>query len=231
MFFKERSYQKEFLDNNNIPFEDIKRNMLELDFINTYLGGHRVTLKGIRALAGSKDLSIAEIGCGGGDNLRQIRNWAVNNNINVHLTGIDINPECIKFARERKSNYGIDFISSDYRKVDFEVQPDIIFSSLFCHHFNDEELIVMMQWMNQQCRIGFFINDLHRNAFAYYSIKWLTKAFSKSYMVRNDAALSVKRGFRKKDLDSLFEKAKIKDVRISWLWAFRWLVVCTKHEA
>ena len=56
--------------------------MQELDFINARLGGHKITLEGIRTMmkrmrTGSKGknekLSILEIGCGGGDNLRVIK--------------------------------------------------------------------------------------------------------------------------------------------------------------
>lgn len=228
MSFKLRSYDQELLDGSNIPFEDIKQNMLELDFINTHLGGHKITLKGIKALAHHSKISVAEIGCGGGDNLRAVKKWTANNHIVASLTGIDINCECIKFAQERVSNTGINFTCSDYRSMVFEDSPDIIFSSLFCHHFSDDELIEMLRWMNRYSKKGFFINDLHRNSFAYYSIKFLTQAFSKSYMVKHDAPLSVKRGFLKKDWESLLTKAGIRDFQIEWHWAFRWLIICRK---
>ena len=45
-----RSYQKELLDCDDIPFEDIKKNMQELNFINTWLGGHSITIKGLQKL-------------------------------------------------------------------------------------------------------------------------------------------------------------------------------------
>jgi hypothetical protein len=49
------------------------------------------------------------------------------------------------------------WICSDYAAVNFDKnQPDIIFSSLFCHHFTNEELVSMLQWMKQNSRIGFF---------------------------------------------------------------------------
>ena len=73
MSFKQRSYQPELLDGKNIPFGDIKRNMQELDFINRYLGGHHITLRGLKALLDNPVLHVAEIGCGGGDNLRVIK--------------------------------------------------------------------------------------------------------------------------------------------------------------
>src|SRR5690349_14762667 len=107
--------------------------MLELDFINTHLGGHRITLNGLKALTDKSKIVVAEIGCGGGDNLRIIKNWAANNNIEVELIGIDINEACIAFAKERLSGNQISFICSDYKLVNFDVCPDVIFSSLFCH--------------------------------------------------------------------------------------------------
>src|SRR5690242_8713493 len=122
--FEQRSYQKEFLDRDDIPFEDIKRNMQELDFINRKLGGHDITLDGIVALMKDQmifnsTLQIVEIGCGGGDNLRAIRNWAERIHLPVQLTGIDINPECIAYAKEQKRNREIEFILSDYKNVSF----------------------------------------------------------------------------------------------------------------
>ena len=228
MSFKHRSYQKELLDGYNIPFEDIKLNMQELDFINTHLGGHKITLEGVKALSKKTSLHIAEIGCGGGDNLRTIKEWCAKKNITVQLTGIDINKECIVFAQERATNKGINFICSDYRLVPFDNLPDIIFSSLFCHHFTNEELIEMIRWMYSNSKHGFFINDLHRHPFAYYSIKLLTKIFSKSYMVKHDAPLSVKRGLLKNEWKSIFSKAGIKHYQIKWKWAFRWLIICNK---
>src|SRR6185369_8273497 len=111
MDFSVRSYQKELLDRDDIPFGDIKQNMRELDFINAKLGGHKITLDGVRAmiekakkgLHGSNEkLSILEIGCGGGDNLRVIKGYCERKNIPVQLSGIDINPHCIEFARSRK---------------------------------------------------------------------------------------------------------------------------------
>jgi len=43
MNFRTRSNQPELLDGNDIPFEDIRRNMRELDIINSWLGGHAIT--------------------------------------------------------------------------------------------------------------------------------------------------------------------------------------------
>jgi SAM-dependent methyltransferase len=229
--FSQRSYKKELLDRDDIPFEDIKENMQELDTINRLLGGHSITVKGFDALVplakknAQNQLSVLEIGCGGGDNLRVIRDHCLKKNISVTLSGLDINPHCIEFAISRKENKGIDFFTSDYRAATLQSKPDIIFSSLFCHHFTDEGVIEIFSWMKRNAATGFFINDLHRHPLAYYSIKALSGMFSKNYLVKNDAPLSVLRGFSRNELKdfaaaSLTEKAEIK-----WKWAFRWLMI------
>ncbi|RYF79223.1 MAG: methyltransferase domain-containing protein, partial [Chitinophagaceae bacterium] len=194
--FKQRSCQKELLDRDDLPFADIKRNMQELDFINRKLGGHEITLDGIVAIIQAshvfnRELTIVEIGCGGGDNLRAIKQWAAHIKLPVALLGIDINEECIAYAKDQERNSGIQFVHSDYQLMQSEIKPDIIFSSLFCHHFTDAELVTQLQWMQARSRLGFFINDLHRHPMAFYSIKFLTAFFSKSYLVKNDAPLSV----------------------------------------
>ena len=53
------------LDRDDIPMADIRRNMLELDIINTWLGGHAITISGLSSFArGRRGLHICEIGCG-----------------------------------------------------------------------------------------------------------------------------------------------------------------------
>ena len=89
-----RSYKKELLDNDDIPFADIKQNMSELNTINTLLGGHKISIDGIKKLVktvGIKEtITICEIGCGGGDNIKAIDNWCLNNKIKVIYTIIKI---------------------------------------------------------------------------------------------------------------------------------------------
>lgn len=238
--FSQRSYEKELLDRDDIPFADIDRNMRELDIINTWLGGHAISIQGLKDLLGAKRspfpnegvlwndpmrLSICEIGCGGGDNLRVLSRWCRRRDIELEVTGIDNNAHCIKVAKERWREGSANWIHSDYREVSFaNGKPDILFSSLFCHHFTDEELVGMLQWMQRNAGVGWFINDLQRHRLAWFSIRLLTGWFSRSYLVKNDAPLSVLRGFSRAEWEQLLQAAGIGEFSLRWKWAFRWLV-------
>lgn len=223
MDFSKRAEGPELLDLPGIPADDIKQNLHELSIINRWLGGHKTTIAGFFALAkpGEK-MAVCEIGCGGGDNLKAIENKTKDE---LYILGVDINPVCIHIARKLFWKNESRFRIQDFRESDFDLAPDIIYSSLFCHHFKDEELVEMFQWMSQNCKTGFFINDLHRHPLAFYSIKILTRLFSKSYLVKNDAPLSVRRGFKKKELECILAKAGIKKYTLHWRWAFRWLII------
>jgi len=230
--FSSRSYKKELLDGENIPAADIRQNMRELNVINTWLGGHAITIEGFRRMVQNrKKVSVCEMGCGGGDNLLAIYKWCVKNKVEVQLIGIDCNKDCIAVASAQLPA-ATQLITADYKEVVFsEHQPDIIFSSLFCHHFTNEELQSMLQWMCRHAGIGFFINDLHRHFLAFYSIKILTRLFSKSYLVKNDAPLSVERGFVRREWMDLLEQSGISSYNVKWKWAFRWLITSQSAKA
>lgn len=225
--FSKRSYEKELLDRDDIPFRDIEKNMRELDVINTWLGGHAISIKGLKELAaGRQRICICEIGCGGGDNLRVLDRWCRRHRVHVRVMGIDNNPHCLAVAQQRWTGDNAEWICSDYREVCFaDERPDIIFSSLFCHHFTDEELVDQLRWMETNAGAGWFVNDLQRHPLAYYSIRLLTAVLSGSYLVRNDAPLSVLRGFRREEWKRLLKEAGTGAWQIRWKWAFRWLVV------
>jgi len=234
--FERRSYQKELLDGDDIPFDDIRQNMKELERVNKLLGGHAITLKGIEYFLKYTDglkrpIVIAELGCGGGDNLFAIHKFLRERGVAHKLIGIDIKEECLSYAISRYPDIDVEWLYCDYVDAQWpdNIKPDIVFSSLFCHHFTDEELIGQLRWIMKNAMLGFFINDLHRHAVAYYSIKWLTRIFSKSYLVKNDAPISVTRGFIKEDWKFLLQRAGIIRFKISAEWAFRYLV-CVKYD-
>lgn len=223
---KVRSSEKEILDEPDIDFEEIKVNMQELNVINKWLGGHKINIEGLKEIIkkDQKEITICEIGCGGGDNLYALKNWCYANNIIANFIAIDIKPECIKYGEKKYPELKANWIISDYSKIKFTSKPDIIFSSLFCHHFVDDEIVEMLHWMEINSNQGFFINDLQRNSIAYYSIKLLTRLFSKSRLVKNDAPISVARGFKRDDWERIIKKVS-KPFKIKYKWAFRYLII------
>ncbi|MGL4631841.1 MAG: methyltransferase domain-containing protein [Leadbetterella sp.] len=221
---KKRSYEKELLDDDEIPTGDLFQNLKELEIINKRLGGHMAVWGCIESLVENVNspITILEIGSGGGDNLRYVQKRKPQNT----YVGVDLKSDCIQFSKDNSEN--ILWICSPYQAFKQNEPADVIFNSLFCHHFEDEEIVEMLRWMYTNSKLGFGIADLHRHSLAYWGIKIITQLFSKSRLVKNDAPLSVKRGFTRKEWIYLLEKAGIQNYTIHWKWAFRFAITITK---
>jgi 2-polyprenyl-3-methyl-5-hydroxy-6-metoxy-1,4-benzoquinol methylase len=226
--FTKRSEEIEIMDDLQCQGPVVDQTLRELEFINLWLGGNFVTLDAVSRLgAGHKTLSIADLGCGGGDLLKMLAEWGRKNQLSLTLTGMDANPHIVGFARNNCRDYSeinievVDIFSTEFS----ERKYDIVTGTLFYHHFQQEALVNLFSKLKHQVRLGIVINDIHRHWLAYYSIKLLTHFFSKSAMVKFDAPLSVLRAFTREELVDVLTKAGISNFQLSWKWAFRWQVI------
>lgn len=228
-----RSYQAEIMDDLQARGPDLEQALRELHTINKRLGGYRLNAIALSALIGDEHTTfrLVDVGCGRGDTLIHLAQFAASRQFNIELIGIDANPHTIHEARANCMHAPIpirfevmDVFSPELKTL----EADLFCSSLFMHHFRDEQIIQLLQSFSQHSRIGFFINDLHRHILAYYSIWALTGLFSRSAMVRHDARLSVARSFRRRDWQQLFQKAGLSPPIIRWMWAFRWMLIWKK---
>jgi len=227
--FRSRSHEKELLDLTDIDQRDLFCNLSELDTINQILGGHKVSVDGLNSIIKSakvEKLHIVDIGCGGGDSLRAFEKWSEKSGVDLKLSGIDLKKDCIDFCRNHAQEYSeIQFYCDDYRNINHHIQDaNIVHAALFCHHLTENEIVELIRFCSEHNLI-LLINDLERNMIAYYSIKVLTKLFSNSYLVRNDAPLSVLRGFKKKEWIQMINKSGAENYIIKNKWAFRHLLI------
>lgn len=225
-----RSPEKELIDDLSLDNDALRQNLEELATINKYLGGNQVTISGLtKALKQpiGHTLSIADLGCGGGDMLMVMAQWAIKKGINAQFIGIDANDFMIEFARKRTIKFNnISYLHQNIFAEAFKNHHfDVVTMTLFCHHFDDKSMIALLQLLKKQTHIAIVINDIHRHWFAYHSIAWITKLFSNSYLVKNDAKLSVWRAFRRNDLENIIQQSGFTNYSIKWKWAFRWEVV------
>lgn len=227
--FSRRSESIEVMDDLTASGEIIDVTLRELEVINKLLGGNYVTIQGVKELArnANKKIKLVDVGCGSGDILKLIRKELLKSRVDATLVGVDANPNIVAYARantlavEEISYKAMDIFSDEFRSQEF----DILTGTLFFHHFTDEQLISFFRQLKDQLTIGFVINDIHRHWFAYHSIKWLTRLFSRSSMVIHDAPVSVLRAFKRPELENILHLAGVEKYRIRWMWAFRWQVI------
>ncbi len=230
--FARRSTIPEIMDDLNCSGAVVYQTLRELDVINRWLGGNRVTLQALHKTLPAphnQPIAIADLGCGSGEMLKQIVKKFSRHTL--QLTGFDANPHIILYARNHLRNAPISLIAEDIFSASFrERKFDIVLATLFFHHFTTEQLVQLLRQLVQQARIALIVNDLHRHPLAYYSIRLLTQLFSKSAMVKYDAPLSVLRGFTRSELLEILHAAGIKGYELRWKWAFRWQLVIKTHD-
>jgi len=226
-----RSTEAEIMDNLSMEGEMLRKTLDQIAAINKWLGGNKATIQGLHTLlmsapAGST-ISIIDLGCGSGDMLRAVAEYGRKNNYIFKLTGIDANEFTVNYARKLSANYPeIRYLKMDVLADAFsEPAYDIALATLFLHHFKNEEIERMLGSLAEKASTGIVINDLHRSRTAWYLFRFIS-IFISNPMVRKDGAISVLRGFKKKELVNMSKKIKDTTSSIHWKWAFRyqWII-------
>ena len=188
--------------------------------------------EGRTALAARPEpLRILDIGFGHGDSLRAIARWARKSEVDVELTGIDINPLSEELARQwTPADMPIRYLTGDVFSHRPERPYDVVINALFMHHLDDEGMRRAIRWMHEHSRLGFFINDLHRHPLPYAFIAVMTRLFRFNRLVQHDAPLSVARSLTRQEWKDCLTGAGLvaSSARISWHWSFRYGVLYAK---
>lgn len=218
------------MDNFALDHRELDPVLNELEVINKLLGGFSVFYDAFKQLNLESGDSVCDWGCGGGDSLRVLDGYFRRRNLSMRLVGVDATAAAVEFARERNRAFeNMEFRHADVLKHEFvQDEFDVVVSSLFTHHFDDEQWILLIRKMVHAAKKAVIINDLHRHWFAYHSIGVLTGLFSQSPMVKHDSKVSVLRSFRRSELENLIRQAGFTRFKIKWMWAFRWQVIIYK---
>jgi 2-polyprenyl-3-methyl-5-hydroxy-6-metoxy-1,4-benzoquinol methylase len=164
----------------------------------------------LRDLGLGDPVHIVDVGCGGGDLLRQIAGWARRRGMGVELTGIDLNPYAARAAAEfTPKEHGIAWVTGNALVYRPEKPVDIVVSSLMAHHLEDEEIVALLRWMEATAQVGWFINDLERSEWSCRLFGWVERMVRWHRFVRHDATVSFRRAFREADWERLLTAAEV----------------------
>jgi SAM-dependent methyltransferase len=228
--FHARARGHEYMDEPDIAGQVLHDALRELEVINRHLGGHRTSILSIelllRAVPANRELTVLDVGAGGADTTIELERWSRGVGRSLRVVSMDINPFTCARARDLLTRdaprvpavVAADVFHMPFRPASF----DIVHSSLFLHHFDDEEAAVILRTLRGLARIGVIVNDLHRHALAYWSVRLGSALFSASEFVRHDGPLSVLRGFRRHELETLAHAAGASPLSLKWRWGFRW---------
>jgi SAM-dependent methyltransferase len=216
------------MDDLSHPPEEISRALADIKKVNRWLGGHGVSIQGLKPFLrpnGGAPVHILDMGCGNGDFLRYLGDYCRQKDLPVALSGWDRNPKSLEWGHQQDESGEIRFECRDI--LSFPPLPEgevVIVCNLFLHHFTDAQILeIFKNWQDLGCR-AIVVNDLNRNPLAYYLFHLFGFIFRLSRMARHDGLVSILRGFTRKDLKSFNRELGIEG-SIRWRWAFRYLWV------
>jgi len=217
------------MDDRSLGGAELLEALRQLRWINRLLGAAWPTLEGVATLwrhAGRpRRLTLLDVRAGSGDVNRLLRRWAAWRRIDLRITLVDLHPDtCAAAAVHFHHEPGVQIVCADLFRLPFK-KVDIVTAALVLHHLPDAQLPLVVSTMIEAARMGVVINDLHRHVVACAAIWTATRVFSRNRMLRHDAPLSVRRGFRRADLARLQAVPHLHRLRYSWRPLFRYLVV------
>ena len=230
-----RTDEEEIMDDFSIDGPILNDALDKLAIINKLLGGNIVTLNGLKKLLKNqpktKPITIVDLGCGGGDILRAIAKYGKNEGYDFQLIGVDANKNASDYAASLSIDYeNIKFLHVDVFSEEFKTMHyDIVITTLFLHHFKEDQLLQLLSHLLKITTIGIVVNDLHRHRLAYYLFKLITIPVENK-MIIEDGLTSVLRGFKRKELVDL-SKQMNSSYQLKWKWAFRyqWILWSSKR--
>lgn len=220
-----RSDKEEIMDDLDYKGPILHDALDKLAKINQWLGGNKVTRNGLKKVLKNypknQPLTIVDLGCGGGDILREISRFGNKYGYQFKLIGIDANRHTVNYARESSTDYdNIEFKAIDIFSKDFkDLEYDMVLTTLFLHHFKEEALVSFLKPVLEKAKLGIVVNDLHRHKLAYYLFKLLCTTIKNKTIVE-DGLTSVLRGFKRTELEEISQQLNA-NYEIQWKWAFR----------
>ena len=229
---KKRTDEVEIMDNFAMKGEILREALDKIAKINQFLGGNKLTLRGVQKLLKNipknQEVTIADIGCGNGDMIRKLADFGAVNDLNLKLIGIDANDFTVNYAQKLSILYpNIRYVKLDIFDPKFEdLKYDVALCTLTLHHFKDIEIEKLLHVFYNNSKIGIVVNDLHRSMVSYRLFQAVCLLFKLNNMSKQDGLVSILRGFKKQELVNFSEKLQLKKYSIQWKWAFRyqWII-------
>lgn len=197
----------EILD--DLAVDDVvrKRSLRDVARSNVIFGGARAVLVELAHVldeAGTRTITVLDVGTGIGDIPARAREQARARGIAISAFGIDISPALLYAARTS----GITPVCADALALPVATKSvDVAICSQLLHHFETRDTVAVLRELDRVARKRVIVSDLRRSWIAAAGI-WLASFPLRFHPVsRHDGVVSVLRGFTPAELKQLVTAA------------------------
>jgi SAM-dependent methyltransferase len=225
----ERRRQPEIMDQPDLDRQRHFGALRGLERINSWSGSARLLWPPIRSLAratSGRPLRVLDVATGAGDVPVRLWHKARRAGLRVQIDGCDRSAEAVAYARSRaaENRAEVGFFVHDALGEALPAGYDVLMSSLFLHHLDEEQAVAFLRRTAQAAAGLVLINDLVRSR-AGFVLAWVgTRLLSRSAVVHTDGPRSVEGAFTIAEVRSLAEQAGLHGATVARRWPCRFLL-------
>ncbi|MFL6353066.1 MAG: methyltransferase domain-containing protein [Bryobacteraceae bacterium] len=218
--FSKRLIKPELLD--HAPPDEARLNLADLVRINRNFGGHGTIRKLLAQVVANDDqFTLLDVGAASGDTARLLQRLYPR----ASVTSLDYNSVNLEAAPAPK------LIANAFELPFLPRRFDYVLSSLFLHHFSDEQVVGLLRSFYGVARRALLVCDLERHVVSYYFLPLTKWFFGWQRITLHDGPISVRAAFRSDELMALASRAGIPDARVSvHRPAFRLSLIAEKRQ-
>jgi ubiquinone/menaquinone biosynthesis C-methylase UbiE len=199
----ERIVEPEILDHAG-P-EDTRECLRDLARLNRYFGGHSVLRGILSGFAGAGDaFSLLDVGAASGDSGAAIRRGYPLAEV------VSLDRLFSHLDRADHPKLAADAFHLPFRPASF----DFVFSSLFLHHFSNDEIVQLLSGFRRVARRAVLAIDLDRGPFAFQFLPATQWLFGWNRVFVHDGKISVQAALKQKELHQLATRAGLANARV-----------------
>jgi hypothetical protein len=208
--FEQRARGSEFLDRPDADPRLVEQSYKFMRLVNRIGGGLRVVRRFLaqelsRSAGGT--VRVLDIGAADCDMPLAITRWAERRGHRVEFTCLDHDAKAVELAQRRIARCNCDTVRAVQADI-FTYRPaepfDYAVGSMTFHHFTDDEIDRLITHLRGFVRKAVLINDLHRSLLNY--IVCFVLALPLDREVRHDGLLSIRRGFKPRELQQMLAR-------------------------
>lgn len=204
MPFPSRLIQPELLEGADA--HDARCNLDDIIRLNKAFGGHALILRMLKKVVQlGEAFTLLDVGAASGDSARVIQTAYPK----AKVISMDLHARNLEAAPSPK------LLGDAFQLPIRDGGVDFVFSSLFLHHFTDEQVTQLLHDQYRVARRALLVSDLERHVLAYWFLPATKPLFRWHWITVHDGPVSVRAGFRPRELETVARRAGIQQPEVS----------------
>jgi len=224
----------ELIDQDGLSDSELEGNLRDLRRVHRWFGGRgalQPVMSWIERQPAGSQLRLLDVGCGGGDGLRDIARHAAQHRIEIQPIGLDRNDRVLRFADRSRPSVTAAWVLGDATRLPFrDACFDLVYCALLLHHLPDPRVPALLRELWRLCRRALIVVELRRSRLARALVATGAALSRRGRVTRHDGPLSIAQGFRAGELSELARRAGLPPARIARCFWFR-LVLWVERES